>query len=244
MTHCGSARSRSATVRMRRCLGSSLSRRLARRAGLLALIVCLLGALPASGLTGDRCNTRYSNTLTFPIPGRGLALSWAPPTSSVGGHALAVGGHLVGSQTFLQSGERYDTKLFDATTGAYLKRFGVHYWWAIANTWTVNPYLGEVIADGGGDHAAKVFFADGPGTDLGDIEGAGARGRYAIQDGALPAIIAAYGHGSPGLADINAWITALAFSPDGSYLAGASKDGSIRIWGSRMRRIPRISSGS
>jgi WD40 repeat protein len=178
-----------------------------------------------------RCNTHYTNVLTFPIPGRGLALSWAPPTSRVAdGHALAVGGHLVGAQAFLQSGERYDTKLFDTITGAYLKRFGVHYWWAIANTWTVNPYLGEVIADGGGDHAAKVFFADGPGTDLGEIQSADARGRYAIEDGALPGIVAAYGRGSPGLARINAWITALAFSPDGSYLAGASKDGSIRIW--------------
>jgi WD40 repeat protein len=229
--YCGSARSRSAMVRKGPCLRSLRSRKFARRVVLLALIGCLLDALPASGVKGDRCNTRYSNALTFTIPGRGLALSWAPPTSSVArGHALAVGGHLVGSQTFLQSGERYDTKLFDTTTGAYLKRFGVHYWWAIANTWTVNPYLGEVIADGGGDHAAKVFFADGPGTDVGEIQGAGARGRYAIQDGAVPAIIAAYGHGSPGLADINAWITALAFSPDGSYLAGASKDGSIRIW--------------
>jgi WD40 repeat protein len=195
------------------------------------LSTCMLDAATASSATAGRCNTHFTNVLTFPIPGRGLALSWAPPTSRVaGGHALAVGGHLVGAQTFLQSGERYDTKLFDTTTGAYLKRFGVHYWWVIANTWTVNPYLGEVIADGGGDHAAKVFLADGPGTDLGAIQSADARGRYAIADGALPGIIAAYGHGSPGLANINAWITALAFSPDGGYLAGASKDGSIRVW--------------
>jgi WD40 repeat protein len=223
-----------AIVRIGCRLRSPRSRRRRRRAALLTVSVlatCMLDVASASGGMGGRCNTHYVNALTFPIPGRGLALSWAPPTSRVaGGHAIAVGGHLVGSQTFLQSGERYDTKLFDTSTGAYLKRFGVHYWWAIANTWTINPYLGEVIADGGGDHAAKVFSASGPGTDLGTLQSADARGRYAIEDGAIPGIIAAYGRGSPGLADINAWITALAFSPDGGYLAGASKDGSIRIW--------------
>jgi WD40 repeat protein len=177
------------------------------------------------------CNVHFANSLTFAIPGRGLALSWAPAESSVaGGHALAVGGHLVGAQTHLSGGERYDTKLYDTTTGNYLKRFGVHYWWAVANTWSLNPFLGEVIADGGGDHAAKIFYADGAGTDLGPMQSADARGRYATEDGALPGIKTAFGAGAPGLPNINAWITSLAFSPDGTHLAGASKDGTIRIW--------------
>jgi WD40 repeat protein len=213
-------------------------RRLSGRTGLLAALLAVsllssgrLGSAAAAGAAGSTCNAHYVNSLTFPIPGRGLALSWAPPNSGVaGGHAIAVGGHLVGSQTFLKSGERYDTKLFDTSTGAYIKRFGVHYWWAVSNAWTVNPYLGEVIADGAGDHAAKVFDANGPGTNLGTIQGANLRGRYAVEDGALAGIIAVYGRNSPGLGAINAWITALAFSPDGDYLAGASKDGSIRIW--------------
>src|SRR5207244_10833089 len=99
-----------------------------------------------------------------------------PWSSAVaGGHAIAVGGHMMGSQTFLQSGERYDTKIFDTSTGRYMKRFGVHYWWAVANAWTVNPYLGEVIADGGGDHTVKAFLADAPGTSLGAVQGSSAR---------------------------------------------------------------------
>jgi WD40 repeat protein len=188
------------------------------------------GTSRSTGSSGV-CNAHFANSLTFPIPGRGLALSWAPMQSRVkGGHALAVGGHLIGSQTYLPSGERYDTKLYDTSTGAYLKRFGVHYWWAVANTWTVNPFLGEVIADGAGDHAAKLFYADGKGTDLGPVQASSARGRYAVEDGALPGIKAVFGAGAAGLGNINAWITSLAFSPDGTHLAGSSKDGTIRIW--------------
>jgi WD40 repeat protein len=174
------------------------------------------------------CNRHFTNATTFAIPGRGLALSWAPAGSRVAdGHAIAVGGHLVGSQTFLPSGERYDTKLFDAATGAYLKRFGVHYWWAVANAWTVNPYLGEVIADGGGDHVMKLFFADGAGTAMGPIQSSGTRGRYAVADGALPAVKALYGSG---VGPLGGWLLSLAFSPDGRWLAGATKDRTIRIW--------------
>ena len=213
---------------------SPLSRWTGLPAALLAvgmLANCRPAGAAASGAADGTCNAHFANSLTFPIPGRGLALSWAPPGSGVaGGHAIAVGGHLVGSQTFLKGGERYDTKLFETSNGAYIKRFGAHYWWAVANAWTLNPYIGEVIADGAGDHAAKVFDANGPGTDLGAIQGANVRGRYAIDDGALAGIVAAYGHGTPGLEAINAWILALSFSPDGGYLAGASKDGSIRIW--------------
>lgn len=201
----------------------------------LAAIFLIIGTLRGSHAAIPtplaRCNQRFANALTFPIPGRGLALSWAPQGSAVaGGHAIAVGGHLIGAQTYLRSGERYDTKLFDTTTGAYLKRFGVHYWWAVSNTWTINRWIGEVIADGAGDHAVKIFNAAGAGTNLGAMQDAGARGRFALQDGALPGIKAAFGNGAPGLPNINAWILSLAFSPDGDYLAGASKDGTVRIW--------------
>ncbi len=188
-------------------------------------------SMPAGLVGAHRCNMHWANSSTFPIPGRGLVLSWAPEHSAVAsGHAIAVGGHMLGSQTFLPSGERYDTKIFDTSTGQYIKRFGVHYWWAIANAWTVNPLLGEVIADGGGDHVLKVFFADAPGTSLGAIQAASARGRYAVSDGALPAVKAVYGPGSDGIVGVNAWITSLAFSPDGRWLAGTAKDRTLRIW--------------
>ena len=74
--------------------------------------------LPAD-LAARHCNVHWTNSSTFPVPGRGLVLSWAPSGSAVaGGNAIAVGGHLIGSQTFLQSGERYDTKIFDTGTGS------------------------------------------------------------------------------------------------------------------------------
>ena len=60
-----------------------------------------------------------------------------------------------------------------------------------------------------------------------------------MKDGALPevaerAVTSAKGVTSlqrrNGLLDINGWILALAFSPDRRFLAGASKDGSLRLW--------------
>src|SRR5439155_14967382 len=101
-------------------------------------IVTMLCWLPAAALAArvphvpdaTQCNVHFVNARTFTIPGRGLTVSWAPAGSGVaGGHAIAVGGHLIGAQTYTSGGERYDAKIFDTTTGAYLKRFGVHYWW-------------------------------------------------------------------------------------------------------------------
>lgn len=115
-----------------------------------------------------------------------------------------------------------------------MKSFDRHGFWVVALAWADVPALGrELLADGAGDHAVKVWDADGPGSTRCVL------GQYPVADGALPEIAertVANAKGSvtiqkrPGLADINGWILSLAFSPDRRFLAGASKDGSLRLW--------------
>ena len=167
-------------------------------------------------LHADRllANDHLIPSLTIPIPGRGLVLGWAPD-----GHAIAVGGHLIDKE---RRGLRYDTKIYDATTGAYVKAFGSHYYWVLALDWKINPYLGEVIADAADDHSSKVWYADGNGTTY------TRRGQYRVQDGAIPEIRAAAS--SAGLVGINGAMLSLHLSPDGKYLAAANRDRTVRIW--------------
>ena len=163
----------------------------------------------------------------IPIPGRGLVLAWAPD-----GSTIAVAGHLIDKT---RRNLRYDAKLYDAHTGAYVKAFGSHYWWVLALDWSLNPWLGEVIADAGDDHAAKLWDPAGAGTVR------TVRGQYRVEDGALPAVRAI---SSAGLVGINGAMLALDFSPDGRWLAGANRDRTVRIWqiepGPQQFRIVKI----
>ncbi len=167
-------------------------------------------ALLSSSTTSSTGQSIFNEALKIPIPGRGLTLSWSPD-----GTKLALGGHLNDKE---RRHLRYDTKIYNAQTGAYIKAFGTHYWWVVSTDWVMNPYFGEIIADGAGDHAIKIWLANGTGTTSVN------RGQYRVEDGAIP------GLKSPGLPRIDGWITSLDFSPDGKYLAGASRDRMIRIW--------------
>jgi WD40 repeat protein len=141
---------------------------------------------------------------TIALPGRGLAISWSPD-----GARLAVGGRFRESST----GLRYDTRIANVAARSLEKSFACHYFFVVATAWTLNPFLGEVVADGGGDHAVKIWDAEGPGS-------------VACKPGQLPAADG----GIRQLGEINGWTTGLAFSPDGRFLAGASRDRMVRVW--------------
>jgi WD40 repeat protein len=139
------------------------------------------------------------------LPGRGLTLAWSPD-----GSGIAAGGRFKDPLTKL----RYDTRLIDVGTASVVKSFACHYWWVVATAWDDNPYLGNVVASGGGDHAVKLWRADGAGSSK-----CKSPGQLEAADGGLKQ-----------LGQINGWTMALAFSPDGRHLAGASRDRSIRVW--------------
>ncbi len=200
-------------------------------AAVLAASFSSLVVAPTASLAVD-ANRRFVPARTIALPGRGMAVAWSPD-----GTRLAAGGHFRGSEVLPQppkSNLRYDTKVYDVASGALVKSFDCHGFWVVALAWAEVPALGmELLADGGGDHAAKVWDADGPGSTRCNL------GQYPVDDGALPAIATrtvTSGKGvltvqkRPGLAPINGWILALAFSPDRRFLAGASKDGSLRLW--------------
>ncbi len=138
------------------------------------------------------------------LPGRGLSLAWSPD-----GGRIAVGGHFRDKVTRL----RYDTRIADVAAGVLVKSFACHWFWAVSNAWIESPYYGQLLADGGGDHAVKVWNPDGPGST------ACRPGQFLPADGALRQ-----------LGEIDGWIMSLAFSPDRRWLAGASRDRTVRIW--------------
>lgn len=149
-------------------------------------------------------NVHFTPAGTIALPGRGLALSWSPDATRI-----AAGGRFRDKAT----GLRYDTRVADVVAQALVKSFACHWFFVVATAWSANPFLGEVLADGGGDHAVKVWDPAGPGS-------SGCKpGQFLAADGGLQTFT-----------EINGWITALAFSPDGRFLAGASRDRMVRVW--------------
>src|SRR5262245_17346327 len=151
-----------------------------------------------------RTNVHLVPSLTIALPGRGLSVAWSPD-----GTRLAVGGHFRDKETRL----RYDTRVADVAAGALVKSFACHWFWAVSQAWVDHPDYGPLLADGGGDHAVKVWNPDARGSSTCHP------GQFLAADGALQQ-----------LGEINGWITSLAFSPDRRWLAGASRDRTVRIW--------------
>jgi WD40 repeat protein len=148
-------------------------------------------------------NAHFAPGIVVALPGRGAALAWAPD-----GQRVAVGGHFRDAAT----GLRYDTRIVDVAQGTLTKSYSCHYYWVIATAWATTA-AGEIIADGGGDHMVKLWDA-------------GADGSTRCRPGQFPATDGAV----RGIYQINGWITGLAFSPDGRFLAGTSRDRTVRIW--------------
>jgi WD40 repeat protein len=138
------------------------------------------------------------------LPGRGQSLAWAPD-----GRRIAVGGHFREKVTRL----RYDTRVANVESGTLLKSFACHWYWTVAHAWIDHPDYGALLADGGADHAVKLWNPDGRGSTKCNP------GQFLPADGAVKQ-----------LGEIDGWITSLAFSPAGRWLAGASRDRTIRVW--------------
>ncbi len=183
-------------------VGGNVRRRW-RLVALAATLPLALLVMPAAG-SNPAANAHFSVAGTVALPGRGLSLAWSPA-----GDAIAAGGHFREAAT----NRRYDTRTIDARGLKLAKSFDCHYWWTVSQAWSRNPYIGEVIADGAGDHAVKIWNANAPGSS------SCSRGQFRATDGAVHALY-----------NINGWVTSLAFSPDGRFLAGASRDRTIRIW--------------
>jgi WD40 repeat protein len=114
-------------------------------ASLLSLVVAVVPARSQS-------NQHFVLERSIALPGRGMAVAWSPD-----GTRIAAGGHFRGSSVLPQppkSNLRYDTKVYDAASGALLKSFDCHGFWVVSLAWSYVPDLGiELLADGGGDHA-------------------------------------------------------------------------------------------
>jgi WD40 repeat protein len=159
---------------------------------------------PPTPAVEEPANVHLEPAGTIALPGRGQSLAWAPD-----GRRLAVGGHFREKATRL----RYDTRIADTETGSLVKSFACHWYWAVSQAWVDHPDYGELLADGGGDHAVKVWDPNGRGSTK------CTPGQFLAADGAVKQ-----------LGDIGGWTVSLAFSPDGRWLAGASRDRSVRVW--------------
>jgi WD40 repeat protein len=201
-----------------------------RMVSCVGAVLCLAwSVVPDSAIA----NEHFALERSIALPGRGIAVAWSPD-----GTQLAAGGHFRGNTVLAQPPKtnfRYDTKVYDVASGALLKSFNCHGFWVVALAWADVPSLGtHLLADGAGDHAVKVWNSDGRGS-----TSCRAIGQYLVEDGALPEIATRLVPNTKGgftlqkrtgLMNINGWILSLAFSPDRRFLAGASKDGSLRLW--------------
>ena len=178
---------------------------------LTAGIVAGLTALPSADAapnpppTPAAQNGRFTFDGKAPLPGRGLSVSWSPD-----GKAIAAGGRFRDKVTK----QRYDTRTIDVTSKTLQKSFNCHHFWTVAHTWVNNPFLGNIIVDGGGDHAVKIWNANGSG------------GKTCKTLGQLPANEG----GIAQLGKIPGWTMALSVSPDGRFLMGADRSGIVRLW--------------
>ena len=136
-----------------------MSTRLWQTAVVATLLPLTLNVAP----TGAQATPHFALERAIALPGRGMIVAWSPD-----GTRLAAGGHFRGSEVLPlppKTNFRYDTKIYDAASGALLKNFECHGFWVVSIAWADVPELGmELIADGGGDHAVKVWNADGPGS--------------------------------------------------------------------------------
>ena len=108
-----------------------------------------------------------------------------------------------------------------ASSGALLKSFDCHGFWVVSLAWAEVPELGlELLADGGGDHAVKIWNADGPESTSCNL------GQYLVKDGALPEIAERVVPNTKGgvtvqkrngLLRINGWILALPSRPTAAF---------------------------
>src|SRR5262245_19536262 len=159
---------------------------------------------PASKQAAAPTNVRLAPDGVIALPGRGQSLAWSPD-----GSRIAVGGHFREKATRL----RYDTRIANVATGVLEKSFACHWYWAVAQAWVDHPEYGELRAEGGADHAVKVWNPHARGSSKCNP------GQFLAADGAMEQ-----------LGNVDGWIVSLAFSPDRRWLAGASRDRTIRIW--------------
>jgi WD40 repeat protein len=156
---------------------------------------------------------------SVPLPGRGMALAWSPD-----GRRIAAGGHFRDPTTKL----RYDVRVADVEAQRLVKSFACHHWWVVAVAWAHNPFLGDVIAEGAGDHAVKLWNAGAPGSTT-----CNPLGQFRAADGGL----AMFGQ-------VNGWTTSLDYSPDGRFLVSSNRDRAVRLWqlepGKRQWKVVRL----
>ncbi len=147
-------------------------------------------------------------TTTVQLPARGMALSFSPDGSQIAASGIWV-------VPPGPSKPRYDVKLYDTSTGAFIKEFGCPGYWTSAVSWEQNPTLGSVIASGNYGHRVELWDSTGPGTTVCSKTDT----PFRTEDGGIEA-----------LDQINGATTWLSFSPDGRFLAHANRDPSVRVW--------------